>query len=831
LSGTNPSALLRAANLVSLDGNAVTVYGSPVDDTFEFIAGATHQITVNDIVYDGIDATEIRIDGGWGTDSVTLVGTDADETAGLHYHGAQLNGPNYSVTAVLSERVSIDGGGGSNMARFYDSPDNDLLLVSPDSAKLFVNVGENDPTKSAYAVAPLTATNFSTVHAFASSGGTDEARLTGSTGDDTLMANPIETRLWGAEYFMRVKSFDAVVADALSADGDNDTAQMFDSAGDDTFRSIPKEGRFFGEGFDNRARGFEQITATSSKNDGDLAEFTDSTSDDHFVAAPEYSSLEGAGFHNLANNFPEVLAVASRGGYDTAELLDSTGNDTFTTSAVSWGLEGQFSGTGFRNRAQLFENLQASSRAGGVDEMRMSDSTGNDTFIAAVGYAAMESTAKDSAGTPYFSYQARGFAKAVGVAENGGKDTAKLFDTPDDDRFVADSESARIYRGEAGAPYAEVNGFEGVHAYAVSTGDDEAILNDSAGDDTFFGSPAESALYGNGFYNRAKGFENVVANSAEGHDVAQLHGTDRTDHFEMWPTVSALEGVIEPDSSDSPDIPFAYRANTFEEVFAHGNPEQGDVADLYDSSGDDEFVSGKTVAGEKIPSQIFGILSGEGFKNHALDCAQIIAHADNGGTDVAKMFDSVGSDLFVAGPDESGINKAVMENTGSHKFHNEAIGFDGVHAYATLGGVDTANLSDSEGDDQFRSDDMQAALYGEGFYNRAKFFESVNATSVGDGIDKAYWADTPAVADSILVSYDGPEVPKENPDDPDPPTPPANKATFPNVSGTSRITTIKNFDFLNVRFSDENDTNGAIGAMDFVLRIVQDWSELDGEEG
>jgi len=817
LLGSNASTLLRVANLVALDGNAATVYGSPADDTFEFIAGASHRITINGILYDQIDATKIRIDGGWGLDTVTLVGNDTDETAVLHFRGSELAGPDYRVNVVNMETVTIDGGEGNNMAKFYDSPDNDLLVVSPELAQLFVNVGEKDPTKSDQAVPPLTAVNFTTVHAFATNGGTDEARLTGSPEDDTLRATPTVTRLSNADFSIRASLFEKVIADALSAEGDNDTAKMYDSAGDDTLLAWPNEVQFYNDGFDNRARGFERTEAFSSGDDGDKAELYDSISDDVFVATYRYAVMRGEGFYNLVRNFPEVVGVADWGGKDMAELFDSVGNDTFTTEIVDELFEGRFYGEGFNNRVQYFETVKAFSQEGGDDEMLLYDSAGNDTFVTAVNYAAMESTDRDDDGRPLFSYQARGFAKAVAEAINGGNDTAKLFDSDADDLFVADSESGRIYLGiteepvDTVEPHAEAIGFEGVHAYAIVGGNDHAILKDSPGDDTFYGSAEESSRYGDGFYNRAKGFQSVVARSDEGHDVAQLYGSDNPDRFEMWPTVSSLSGVIRSNSSssdgESSDTPFSYQAEAFEKVFAHGDDE--DQADLYDSPGNDLFSAGQ--AGAELSN---GELN---FSNNALDFGTVIAHAEDGGIDVAKMFDSPGDDLFTAGPDE-----AVMENTGSHRFHNKAIGFKGVHAYATFGGVDTATLFDSGGDDWFRSDITQAALFGEGFYNRAKFFSIVNAVSLKGGTDRAFLVDSLNGKDSLGVGRSGDGVLQ-------------NKATLTDISGGTDFYrfSVTDFDFVDVRLATEGDLNGAelfdVDALDFVL-TVDDWSKLDQDD-
>jgi len=70
-------------------------------------------------------------------------------------------------------------------------------------------------------------------------------------------------------------------------------------------------------------------------------------------------------------------------------------------------------------------------------------------------------------------------------------------------------------------------------------------------------------------------------------------------------------------------------------------------------------------------------------------------------------------------------------------FYNRAKFFEAVHAYGTAGGYDSARLYDSAGDDHFvlRPDD--GALFGDQFYNRAKFFEEIEANADAGGQDNA----------------------------------------------------------------------------------------------
>ncbi len=138
------------------------------------------------------------------------------------------------------------------------------------------------------------------------------------------------------------------------------------------------------------------------------------------------------------------------------------------------------------------------------------------------------------------------------------------------------------------------------------------------------------------------------------------------------------------------------------------------------------------------------MLSGQRFDNRVEQFDGVHAYATAGGLDVAKLFDSPGDDTFVAGP----IDGALF----GEGFYNRAKHFEGVHAYATGGGLDGARLDGSTGDDRFYADPIQGALYGSGFYNRAKHFEEVYADA-GGGEDNAYLFDSTS-ADLLQAEAD-----------------------------------------------------------------------------
>jgi hypothetical protein len=102
------------------------------------------------------------------------------------------------------------------------------------------------------------------------------------------------------------------------------------------------------------------------------------------------------------------------------------------------------------------------------------------------------------------------------------------------------------------------------------------------------------------------------------------------------------------------------------------------------------------------------------------------------GYDQARFYDSPNNDVYVATPTYGGLH-----NDGGGQY-NRAIYFDRVDAFATAGGVDIAKMFDGPGDDLFYADPDQGALYQPGtYYNRAKFFEAVHAYATAGGYDEA----------------------------------------------------------------------------------------------
>ncbi|HUT92292.1 MAG TPA: hypothetical protein VMY37_22550, partial [Thermoguttaceae bacterium] len=170
--------------------------------------------------------------------------------------------------------------------------------------------------------------------------------------------------------------------------------------------------------------------------------------------------------------------------------------------------------------------------------------------------------------------------ETVSAEGGGGDDVAVLRDSPDADTFTAGPDSAEM--SSPGFTLA-VNGFPTVHAFASDDGHtDTAVFEDLAGHKDRFRSWAtdqatEAKMWGLGFFNRAKGFDDVRASASDLTDVAELNDSAGADSFEAYAdraTMSYANGQT-------------VEADDFRWLFAYGSDDgQTDTAHLYDTTAD-----------------------------------------------------------------------------------------------------------------------------------------------------------------------------------------------------------------------------------------------------
>lgn len=498
--GTNSDVDFRLTNLVSVDGTTVNIAGTASADTFSFAAGSTHQVSVNGVTYSfaSVSVTNFQFDGSGGSDTISMVGSSAAETAVLRVGQANFSSSTFAVAAIQIVTVTIDGAGGSDLAYLFDSAGDDILVTGPQSSQI-AGSGFNH-----------TALGFEMTYSFASAGGTDKAFLKDSAGNDSFVGTPTYARMSGTGFYNYTQGFDLVYA--YSTAGGTDTATLYDSASNDVLVAYSTYARMSGSGFYNYTQGFEAVNAYSTAGGYDLSYLYDSAGNDYFTARPEYGRMSGTGFNNYSNGFDRVYAYATAGGTDLAYMYDSTGDDIFTARPGY----GRLQGVGFYNQANGFDRVNAYAFNGGTDLAYLYDSAGDDNFVARPDYGRLSGSG--------FSNYAKAFDRVNAYATSGGNDTAYFYDSAGDDDFVARPDYGRI----TGADFNHyAKSFEQVHAYATAGGNDTATLYGSdTGTNTLVEGATDMLLSGDDFYSYASDFESLVALTHDGDPLISASAVD-----------------------------------------------------------------------------------------------------------------------------------------------------------------------------------------------------------------------------------------------------------------------------------------------------------------
>lgn len=243
-----------------------------------------------------------EVTGTSDADDVRLEGDGVMTVNGARYRLATGDGP-----AVLQ----IDGAGAGDQLRLQGSAGSDRLVVYPSDRP---QAPESTYTSELWEVQ---FTNFEAV-SLEGGGGADMATLHDSIGDDTLEARPGEAHLTGSGFDFRVTEVPRIYVHATA--GGDDTAFLYDSAADETLAIRPQFTSLRGGGHFNLAYGFERVYAFANAGGNDLAQLYDSSGNDFFSASRDAATLSGSGYFASARGFESVEANATAGGEDTARL-------------------------------------------------------------------------------------------------------------------------------------------------------------------------------------------------------------------------------------------------------------------------------------------------------------------------------------------------------------------------------------------------------------------------------------------------------------------------------------------------------------------------------
>ncbi|MEM9412536.1 MAG: SdrD B-like domain-containing protein, partial [Planctomycetota bacterium] len=345
-----------------------------------------------------------------------------------------------------------------------------------------------------------------------SGGGNDRAFMYDTAGDDRAKFTQDYTRLWNDELYHETRGYHRTYA--YSREGGNDRAYFYDSKYDDTFKATANNARMIGRKFYSFGGGFERVYAYSQNGGNDTAYFWDSELDnDVFQVNVDRARLfnESDTFYNAAHGFSEIVGRATKGGEnDRAYFVGTSGDEVLVSSPRKTNLVGD----AFEFEAKSFERVYANSN-GGNDSALLFDSILNDRFVSTADNARLFND-------DYF-VRANGFDDVDAFSSKGGRDRAYFFDSEGDDKLIALETEMRMLGSDFDNA---AHGFARNYAYATNGGFDFAYLFDTDGADTFVSEGEVAKMYGYGYYNFASGFETAESRftSANQHDRAIVFG-------------------------------------------------------------------------------------------------------------------------------------------------------------------------------------------------------------------------------------------------------------------------------------------------------------------
>ncbi len=370
----------------------------------------THPLTV-EVLGDGLVGTS-------GNDVITVI-------PGTVEHVVTINGePDYLDAATATE-IRIDGLGGTDTITIYGKGGNESAVLQPDSVDLLA---------AGYAIHGV---NVEAITVVAGNGHHNEATLYGSTASNRLYSYADHSRLTDSarSFSHRVEGFETLTVDVSG--GSTDSAYLYDTPDDDELTVEPGLATFTrsaGTATETTtiAIGFQQVYTYATEGEDTAAWTASDATQNRFYGYADYSLFTEArrSFYFYARGFDDVTATSPASLPAYAYLYDSPEVDAFiaSTTSATMNRDDSWSDT----TATGFARIYAYSTRGGADTAVLNgSSTGGNNYR---GYPAY-STLYDS--TQSFYHYVRGFhsVTAAGSKNAPSRDRAYLYDSPGADTF------------------------------------------------------------------------------------------------------------------------------------------------------------------------------------------------------------------------------------------------------------------------------------------------------------------------------------------------------------------------------------------------------------
>jgi len=648
-------------------------------------------------------------------------GNDVFElTAGPPYV-ATINGVSYQYNFSPDSPVNIsfDGGVGRDEAHITGTP-------LADTAELSLLTHSGTVESSAYQLS----VSGTPIMSFDGGGGLDTVSLTGSSGDDTVTIRPQEAHLAAG-----VASLDATAARTLHIDtaGGDDSTTFTGTAIDETVILQPLEGQFQSGSFTATVTGSEHLLADAGAGN-DTITLLGGPGADLLESWPDHLTYTGPSLDLAGIGFETVTATGNAAEGDAARLYGKGGAlETFTAER---GLA-TLSGGGLWRQVTGFRNVDAYGNSYEADVATLvGDPSVPENFYATSYYGMLSA--------PGYYNRAAGFRQVT--AKGSPDDSAKFYDSADNDTLQGSPTTARMIYGNQADYFRQADDFGSVFAYATTAGSgfDVAELSDLPGQrDVFIARTTGTTFFGPGYRYWLSDFEQIGATASDplDGDVAYICDTDGNDTFTFISDPSSPSEHTQLSGVASNGQPFTFRADGFARTVAYAFSGGLDTAYFYDSSTSLDRFWG---------TDSYSVMVAAGRYGRAVQFEQVYAYADpgDGFGDDARLFDSAGNDTY-----EGRSTSGKISYNGSVNHFVKVTGFRYVTAYATAGGNDQAMLYGMVGtfDKLWASLDTRYALrYNNLYYHRADQFETVVAFGDPGEADAAYVFDS--TGDDLLTA-------------------------------------------------------------------------------
>lgn len=245
------------------------------------------------------------------------------------------------------------------------------------------------------------------------------------------------------------------------------------------------------------------------------------------------------------------------------------------------------------------------------------------------------------------------------------------------------------------------------------SGSDTITMTGTTGVETATLRVGTASLVGTGYSVNTNSVEYALVNGGGGNDIANLYDSAGDDVYGSWLKQAYIYGTG-----------YKNEVRGFSSTLTLATLGGNDQATFYDTAGDDTYVAWFNQA----------YMYGTGYRNEVRGFDRTLAQATSGGDDQATFYDTAGNDTYGAW-----LNQAYMYGNG---YWNEARGFDRSLAQATSGGYDQATFYDTAGDDTYVAWYNQAYMCGTGYRNEAQGFDLTSARATSGGYDQADFYDT-----------------------------------------------------------------------------------------